>query len=47
MQLSGVNASLPGQEPDTVDGQRRQPHPPGGTLGGQITQHHPQRMILA
>jgi len=46
VQLSGVHVALPSEHPDRARRQRRQPHPPGGPLGGQITQNHTQRMTL-
>ena len=45
VQLGRVGAVRPGQRGDGADRQRRHPHPAGGPLGGQVAEHHPERVV--
>jgi hypothetical protein len=45
VQLGGVDVARPDQFADGVHGQRRQLHPPGRALGGQIAEDQPERVV--
>ena len=46
VQLGGVHLARARQRPDRAGGQRRQLHPPGAALRGQVAEDQPERVIV-
>jgi hypothetical protein len=46
VQLGGVHVARARQRPDRAGGQRRQLHPPGAALRGQVAEDQPERVIV-